>query len=137
MDYQGEVKLITDLEYITDKFSKRTLVLTDNNDKYPSHIPIEFGNDSAELLLDLRVGDTVKATFFMNGREWNGRHFLSLKGNTVDVVSKANPGSQEIPSTFSSVEENAAAIEASDKKRLDALKGNMDFDDDNQDLPFN
>jgi len=137
MDYQGEVKLITDLEYITDKFSKRTLVLTDNNGKYPSHIPIEFGNDSAELLLDLRVGDTVKATFFMNGREWNGRHFLSLKGNTVDVVSKANPGSQSAEPPQFQAGENAAAMEASDKKRLDALKGNMDFNDDNQDLPFN
>ena len=137
MDYQGEVKLITDLEYITDKFSKRTLVLTDNNGKYPSHIPIEFGNDSAELLLDIRVGDVVKASFFMNGREWKDRHFLSLKGISVDVISKANPGSQSTQPESIKPNDNITAIEDNDKKRLDALKGNMIFDDESQDLPFN
>lgn len=85
----GTVKLVGQTQQISEKFSKRELVVTETAGQYPQQIPVEFTQDRTTLLNDFAPGDEVTVTCFVNGREWTGRdgvvkHFLSLKGDRIE-----------------------------------------------------
>lgn len=77
-------------ELISEKFSKRTIVLTDRADKYPCFVPIEFQRDKCPLLDGIRIGDLVDVHGELKGREWNGRFFMNAVGTSINVLSAPN-----------------------------------------------
>jgi single-strand DNA-binding protein len=93
-------------QFITDRYSKRSLVLDiTDNPKYPNYLSIEFSNDKTELLDNLKAGDDLKATIVVKGRAWVDKntgvtkYFNSLEGigleyapvNDVRPVRPAEP----------------------------------------------
>jgi hypothetical protein len=79
----GTIKVIKDTEQINDRFSKREFVVSDNHDKYPQVIQFELTQDKCTLLDEFTVGNDVKVTFNVRGREWKSpqgdtRYFVSL-----------------------------------------------------------
>ncbi|MBZ0207312.1 MAG: DUF3127 domain-containing protein [Flavobacteriales bacterium] len=93
----GTVKVVGETQQISEKFSKRELVVTESGGQYPQHIPVEFTQDKTQLLNDFGPGDEVSVTCYVNGREWTGRdgvtkHFLSLKGDRIEKLGAQSSG---------------------------------------------
>jgi hypothetical protein len=94
----GSIKLVGKTQQVSDKFSKRELVVTEPSGQRPQHIPIEFTQDRTALLDGYKPGDEVTVTCYVNGREWTGRdgvtkYFLSLSGNRIERMGGAAPSS--------------------------------------------
>lgn len=122
-ELEGFIKTITEVEQITEKFSKVTVVLTDNKDKYPSHVPFEFTNDSIDMLSGFAEGIKVRIKFFINGREWKDRHFVSLRAASIELVGNAAAPKISPP------------LKASDVK-ITSPNPSALSDNDDDDLPF-
>ena len=83
----GEIRHIGEIETVgKNGFQKRLLVITDPADKYPQEIPLEATKEMMARLDALRVGQTVDASFWLGGREWNGKWYPALKLAFVKAV---------------------------------------------------
>ena len=99
VNISGTVKVVGKTQQISDKFSKRELVITESGGQYPQHIPVEFTQEKTEMLDPFAPGDEVTVTCYVNGREWTGKdgvlkHFLSLKGDRIERMGAASPRPQ-------------------------------------------
>jgi hypothetical protein len=79
-DLTGKIKLIQAAQTFDSGFTKREMVVTVQDGKYPQDINLEFVQDKVRLLDDLQVGQDVTVTFDIRGREYNGRYFNNLQG---------------------------------------------------------
>lgn len=85
----GTVKVVGKTQQVSEKFSKRELVVTEQGGQFPQMIPIEFKQDKTGLLDGYNPGEEVSVTCYVNGREWTGKdgvtkYFLSLSGNRIE-----------------------------------------------------
>ncbi|MBS1568224.1 MAG: DUF3127 domain-containing protein [Bacteroidetes bacterium] len=89
----GTVKAVGKTQQISDKFSKRELVITETGGQFPQHIPVEFTQGDTSMLDPFAPGDEVSVTCYVNGREWTRdgatKYFLSLKGNRIEKIGAA------------------------------------------------
>jgi hypothetical protein len=83
-DISGSVKLVQDAQTFGSGFTKRAVVITTEDGKYPQDISIDFVQDKVSLLDDIRVGDDVTVAFNLRGNEHNGRYFNNLQGWKLD-----------------------------------------------------
>ena len=84
MEVLGRVKLINPVQQVSASFKKRELVVT-TEEQYPQHILIEFAQDKCDLLNNLQVGQQVKISINLKGREWTNpqgetKYFNSIQG---------------------------------------------------------
>lgn len=79
-DLTGKIKLIQEPQTFNSGFTKREMVVTVEDGKYPQDISLEFVQDKAALLDGLQPGQEVTVTFDIRGREYNGRYFNNLQG---------------------------------------------------------
>lgn len=90
---KGEIKVINDVQQISDSFKKREFVVLDASGQYPQTILFQTVQDRCELLDNFKVGDNVEVTFFLRGREWTNpkdgqvRYFNSLDAWKIDPIS--------------------------------------------------
>lgn len=89
-DLTGKIKLIQDAQTFGSGFTKREMVVTVEDGKYPQDINLEFVQDKISLLDNLRVGQQVTVTFDLRGREYNGRYFNNLQGWKIVAASNEN-----------------------------------------------
>jgi hypothetical protein len=89
-DLTGKIKLIQDAQTFGSGFTKREMVVTVEDGKYPQDINLEFVQDKINLLDNLRVGQQVTVTFDLRGREYNGRYFNNLQAWKVVAASNEN-----------------------------------------------
>ena len=71
-------------------FQKRELVVT-TDEQYPQMIMIEFVQDKCDLLNPYNVGDNVKVSINIRGREWVNpegvaKYFNSLQGWRIEKL---------------------------------------------------
>ena len=89
----GTVKVVGKTQQVSEKFSKRELVVTEQGGQFPKHIPIEFKQDKTGLLDGFNPGDEVSVTAYVDGREWTKdgvtKYFLSLSGNRIERAGAA------------------------------------------------
>jgi hypothetical protein len=100
MSYEltGKIKLIQDEQTFASGFSKREMVVTVDDGRYPQDISLEFVKDKISLLDDLQPGQEVTVSFDIRGREYNGRYFNNLQGWKVvaaDSETKDEPPPQD------------------------------------------
>lgn len=94
MEVQGIIKLIGQTQQITQDFSKRELVLTTDLDtQYPQHILIQFVKDKCSILDNYQVGQEVKVSINIQGREWQSpqgeiRYFNTIQGWKIEAVQQ-------------------------------------------------
>ncbi len=84
-DLTGKVKLIQEPQTFASGFTKREVVVTVEDGKYPQEINLEFLQDKVSLLDDLSEGQEVKISFDIRGREYNGRYFNNLVGWKIEA----------------------------------------------------
>ncbi|SRX52307.1 DUF3127 domain-containing protein [Aequorivita sp. CIP111184] len=101
MELQGKIKMIDETKtYGNNGFRKRELVIT-TEEQYPQHILIEFVQDKTDLLNSYKVGQDVKVSINVRGREWvnpqgETKYFNSIQGWRVENVAQA-AGNGEMP----------------------------------------
>ncbi len=76
----GKIKLIQDEQTFASGFTKREMVVTVDDGRYPQDINLEFVKDKISLLDDLEPGQEVTVSFDIRGREYNGRYYNNLQG---------------------------------------------------------
>ena len=79
-DLTGKVKLIQEPQTFASGFTKREIVVTVEDGKYPQEINLEFLQDKVSLLDEVTEGQEIKVSFDIRGREYNGRYFNNLVG---------------------------------------------------------
>ena len=94
MEVLGKVKVVGSVQEVSTSYKKRELVVT-TDEQYPQHIAIEFTQDKCDLLNDISVGDEVKVSINLGGREWTNpqgevKYFNSIKEWRIEVTQKAN-----------------------------------------------
>ena len=101
MEIQGRIKVIDETKtYGNNGFRKRELVVT-TEEQYPQHIMIEFVQDKTDLLNSYQVGQQVKVSINLRGREWvnpqgETKYFNSIQGWRIENMEAAS-SAQDMP----------------------------------------
>ena len=79
-------------------FRKREMVVT-TDEQYPQHIMIEFTQDKCDLLNNYKVGEPVKVSINLRGREWvnpqgETKYFNSIQGWRIEKMQPEAPQGQ-------------------------------------------
>lgn len=91
MEVQGTIKKIEQTKtFGNNGFRKRELVLT-TDEQYPQFLLIEFVQDKTDLLDAYQVGQSVKVSINLRGREWTSpqgetKYFNSIQGWRIEAL---------------------------------------------------
>ncbi len=126
MEVQGKIKLVGQTQtFGSNGFRKREVVVT-TEEQYPQSIMIEFVQDKCDLLNSYQVGQDVKISINLRGREWvtpqgETKYFNSIQGWRIENVSINQGGAPNMPPVAP----------------VDAFEPTSDFkEEDHDDLPF-
>ena len=103
MEVTGKIKVVNPEQQVSASFKKRELVVT-TEEQYPQHIMIEFTQDKCDLLNNYSIGEPVKVSINLRGREWvnpqgETRYFNSIQGWRIEkLVADAPVPSAPMPS---------------------------------------
>ena len=98
----GTIKTIGETQIFASGFTKRVLVVTDDDPKYPQDIPMEVVKDKCDTLDQYQPGERVTVSFNLRGNEHNGRHYLSLAAWKIERDSPAQPKNERPPARSTS-----------------------------------
>ncbi len=101
MEVSGKIKVINPEQQVSASFKKRELVVT-TDEQYPQHIMVEFTQDKCDLLNNYRVGEPVKVSINLRGREWvnpqgEAKYFNSIQGWRIEKVQADQQMQQQQP----------------------------------------
>lgn len=91
MEVTGKIKMVGDTQtFGTNGFRKREIVVT-TDEQYPQHIMVEFVQDKTDLLNNFQVGQNVKVSINLRGREWvnpqgETKYFNSIQGWRIESL---------------------------------------------------
>jgi len=93
MQVKGILKVKGESQKISDKFTKRDFVLTDNSTQYPQHLSIQLTQDKCDLLDNINVGDMIEVSINLRGREWVSPQNETKYFNTIEAwkITKDQP----------------------------------------------
>lgn len=84
MEIKGTIKSIGETKQVTDKFSKREIILgMELETKYPNYLKLEFNQDKCALLDSYKVGQEVTIGINLKGRLWTGNDGVETCFNTI------------------------------------------------------
>ncbi|MDV7137964.1 DUF3127 domain-containing protein [Maribacter sp. TH_r10] len=101
MEIQGKLKKIDETKtFGNNGFRKREVVIT-TEEQYPQQILVEFIQDKCDLLNSYKVGQDVKISINIRGREWTNpqgevKYFNSIQGWRIENL-QAEQGNADIP----------------------------------------
>ena len=101
MEVVGKVKVVNAVQQVSASFKKRELVVT-TDEQYPQMIMIEFTQDKCDLLNNYNVGEQVKVSINLRGREWvnpqgETKYFNSIQGWRIEKLQAEAPVSAQMP----------------------------------------
>lgn len=94
---QANVKSVGQTIPVSEKFSKRELVVEIPDDKYPQIVQFEATQDKCQLLDSIGSGQQVEITFALRGREWTNASGETKVFNTLNLVRVEAIGSTSTP----------------------------------------
>lgn len=109
MEIIGKIKQIFDKQ-TKGSFTFREIVIT-TNDQYPQNIIIQFVQDKIELLDLYKIGDEVKISINIRGREWKNpqgeiKYFNTISGWRIEKLNKHEFLPSSSSSSFNSQNED-------------------------------
>jgi hypothetical protein len=92
----GTIKVMNPTVQVSEKFSKREFVLTENTSQYPQDVLFQAVQDRCALLDTINVGEQVEVSFNLRGREWTSpqgevKYFNSLDAWRIEKVGQGMP----------------------------------------------
>ena len=96
---KGTVKRVLEQSGTTSAgktWTKKTLVI-DNGSQYSNLAPVVFFGDKSQAVT-AKEGDNVEVSLYVGGREYNGKYYPDLQGDSVTVSGGAvsTPASQPV-----------------------------------------
>jgi hypothetical protein len=85
MNIKGKIKVINATNVVSDKFSKREFVLTENSSQYPQDLLIQLTQDKCSLIDGFNVGQEVEVEINLRGREWINPQGEAKYFNTIEA----------------------------------------------------
>lgn len=101
MEVTGKVKVVGEVQQVSTTFKKRELVVT-TEEQYPQSIMVEFVQDKTDLLNSVSVGENVKVSINLGGREWvnpqgETKYFNSIKGWRIEKIQSEAAAAAPMP----------------------------------------
>ncbi|WP_284653723.1 DUF3127 domain-containing protein [Flavobacterium terrisoli] len=95
MEVTGKIKVINPEQQVSASFRKRELVVA-TEEQYPQFISINFVQDKCDLLNNYNVGEAVKVSINLRGREWvnpqgETKYFNDIQGWRVEKLQPEAP----------------------------------------------
>ncbi len=84
-DVVGKLHVAYETKQVSERFSKREFVLEVADGKYPQFVSFQLTGDRVSVLDDFHVGDQVRVTFNLRGREWRNPQGEVKYFNSLDV----------------------------------------------------
>ena len=108
MNLTGIVKQVNKTQVLSEKFSKRELILkTEWETKFPQYLVIQFTNKNVTKLDGINPGELVNVSINLRGREWEGpegvKYFNTIEGW---AISKADGVTQQPAAQSETKEDN-------------------------------
>ena len=97
LQFTGVIHQIKETQVISDTFSKREFILTDEHETYPKFINFELIKDNCDLIANHKVGQKITVNFNLDGRLWTNpktneeRCFNTLKVWRIESLEDAAP----------------------------------------------
>jgi hypothetical protein len=101
MEVTGKIKVINAEQQVSASFRKRELVVA-TEEQYPQFISINFVQDKCDLLSAYKVGEAVKVSINLRGREWvspqgETKYFNDIQGWRIERLQAEAPATQMPP----------------------------------------
>ncbi|MCH8545716.1 MAG: DUF3127 domain-containing protein [Cryomorphaceae bacterium] len=117
MEVTGRIKELYPEKQVTASFRKKECVIT-TQEQYPQHILIEFVQDKCDLLNNFQVGQDVKISINLRGREWTApdgqvKYFNSIHGWRIEPLQNDAPQTQAGQTETSAPPSNLPPLDAS------------------------
>jgi single-stranded DNA-binding protein len=124
MEVTGKIRVVNAEQQVSPTFKKRELVVA-TEEQYPQFISINFVQDKCDLLNNYNVGDAVKVSINLRGREWvnpqgETKYFNDIQGWRIEKMQTEAPGQGMPPMPSSEAFEPASNFK----------------EDEHDDLPF-
>lgn len=85
MEIKGIIKQVGKTQVLSDKFSKRELILkTEVESKYPQYLVIQFTQSNVTKLDSVQPGELVTVSINLKGREYTGSDGVTKVFNTIE-----------------------------------------------------
>ena len=100
---KGRLKEVKETRQVSEKFSVREFVLTDESSQYPQHIQFQATQDRCALLDGFQAGSEITVNFNIRGREWTSpqgdiKFFNTLEAWRLEAVAAVSaPAPADIP----------------------------------------
>lgn len=133
MEVVGTLKVKSETQKVSDRFTKRDFVLTtEASTPYPQHVSFQITQDKCSLLDQFNEGEEIKVQFNLRGREWKSpqgetKFFNTLEAWRIERLQGSNNGGQTTQNT------NQASNTTINTSSAPVFTANTD---DNDDLPF-
>lgn len=99
LELTGTLYRKMDTQRITDSFQKRDFVI-ETQEQYPQLVKIELHNDKCSHLDGYNLGDKIKVSFNVRGREWKKddstvTYFTSLQAWKLEAQEPTQTATQQ------------------------------------------
>lgn len=97
MEVTGKIHFIGDTNVVSDKFSKRDVVLKiADNPQFVQYVSFQFTQEKCALLDLCEAGQDVTISFNLRGREWvspqgESKYFNTLEGWRIQAATGITP----------------------------------------------
>jgi translation initiation factor IF-3 len=93
MEVTGKIKVVNPEQQVSASFRKRELVVA-TEEQYPQFISINFVQDKCDLLNNYNVGEAVKVSINLRGREWTNpqgevKYFNTLESWRIESIANS------------------------------------------------
>ena len=112
MEVVGKIKKVDETKtFGASGFRKREMVVT-TNEQYPQMLMIEFVQDKCDLLNSYQVGQDVKVSINLRGREWinpqgEAVYFNSIQGWRIEAAPAEGGGAAPVAPPVDTFEKTA------------------------------
>ncbi|MEO6775092.1 MAG: DUF3127 domain-containing protein [Kofleriaceae bacterium] len=84
-DVVGKLHVVYETKQVSERFTKREFVVEVADGKYPQFVSFQLTGDRCNQLDEHHVGDQVRVTFNLRGREWRNPQGEVKYFNSLDV----------------------------------------------------
>jgi hypothetical protein len=109
LEVEGKLHRVFPTEQKSTSFQAREFVLEIADGNYPQLIKFQAVQDRCAMLDAFSEGDSVKVSFDLRGREWNGKYLTNLNAWRID---RSGEGSSSPASGSSTARVSAATSDA-------------------------
>ena len=90
-EVEGVVHHVSEVETFKNDFTKRKVVISKNMGDKVDYTVLSLIKEKCSLVKSSDVGSQVKAKFYVNGNEYQGKWYVDLNCASIDVQREAKP----------------------------------------------